>query len=70
MWDVKRSSKIRTSNKTFRFGLVFRPFDIQLLRAFCRMPLFVFDHDCTITWTAARHMKSGWWCWDVLQLVK
>ena len=39
-------SKIRTSNKTFKFGFVFQLFDIRLLTAFCRMPLFIFDHDC------------------------
>jgi len=44
--DVKQSSIIRTSNKTFEFGFVFRPFNIRLLTVFYWMPLFVFDHDC------------------------
>jgi len=44
--DVKRSSKISISNKTFEFELVFWPFDIHLLTALCQMPQFIFDHAC------------------------
>ena len=58
--DVKRSSKIRTSNKAFEFGFVFRPFNVCLLTAFYWMPLFVFDHDCM-----DRSRIWRWWCCDV-----
>jgi len=71
--DVKRSSKIRTSNKTFEFGFVFRPFDIRLLTAFYWMPLFVFDHDCvdrSCIWTqggaavmSTPVIATGRFCW-------
>jgi len=44
--DVNWSSKIRTSNKTFEFGFIFRPFDIRLSTVIYWTPLFVFDHDC------------------------
>ena len=60
--DVKWTLKIRTSNKTFEFRLVFKPFDVHLLTAFCRMPLFIFDYDCV---DHSMHMQSGRCCCDV-----
>ena len=61
--DVKRSSKIRTSNKTFEFGFVFSPFDNRLLTAFCWMQLFVLDQDCvdhSATYAYAVRMVLLW----------
>jgi len=60
--DVKQSSKIRTLNKTFKFGFVFWAFHIRLLTAFYRMPLFIFDQDCV---DRSVHMQSGRCCCDV-----
>jgi len=72
--DVKRSSKIRTLNKTFEFGFVFRPFNIRLLTVFYWMPLFIFDHNCVdrniriwseggATVVSAPVVAMGRFCW-------